>query len=54
MKSLFTLHILFTLAIVLLTIGGTVLLDTDIHTAIMAYIGAVACYAALIADKEAP
>lgn len=54
MKSLFTLHILFTLAIVLLTIGGTALLDTDIHTAIMAYIGALACYAALIADEETP
>lgn len=54
MKHTFTLHTLFTLAILVLTIGGTALLDTDIHTAIMAYIGAVACYAALIADKEAP
>jgi hypothetical protein len=54
MKSLFTLHILFTLAIVLLTIGGTVLLDTDIYSALLAYIGAVACYAALLADKETP
>jgi hypothetical protein len=54
MKHSFTLHTLFTLAILVLTIGGTALLDTDIHTAVMAYIGAIACYAALIADKEAP
>ena len=45
---------LFTFAIVLLTIGGTALLDTDIYSAVMAYIGAIACYAALIADREAP
>jgi hypothetical protein len=47
-------NLLFTFAIVLLAIGGTALLDTDIYSAVMAYIGAVACYAALIADKEAP
>ena len=54
MKPSFTLHILFTLAIVLLTIGGTVLLDTNIYGALLSYIGALACYAALIADKETP
>ena len=47
-------YLIFTLAIVLLTIGGTVLLDTNIYGALLAYIGALACYAALIADKEAP
>jgi hypothetical protein len=54
MKHSFTLHTLFTLAILVLTIGGTALLDTDIYSAVMAYIVAIACYAALIADKEAP
>ena len=47
-------HLIFTFAIVLLTIGGTALLDTDIYSALVAYIWAIACYATLLADEEAP